>query len=124
MNAYSLLASLHVLAVVGAGLLLAVALGAKDPALTPLLSRLTRAVGLSLGALLLTGLGLVALSGNTWVHTWWFRISFLLYLALGALHGMSSRALKTQRLQRASSLAFAACAVLALILVLMEAKPF
>lgn len=135
MTLYSLLVSLHVItAILGLGPLtiLALATSSGAPTSPPVerIAQLLRLTGWSLLAMFLTGAGLIALTHGELGKTGWVRVSFGLFLLLGALHGISRR-----RLSRARSatpplapvlgaLPWAMCAVVAAITYLMEAKPW
>ncbi|MEI9940327.1 MAG: hypothetical protein WDO69_24180 [Pseudomonadota bacterium] len=129
---------IHVMsAVFAGGLVAAVAVvagrSATDSSLTNrLLLRLTRGASLGLGATFLTGIGLDLVVGGALHERWWFRLAGISMIAAGALIATVRR-----RLSRVASgavgqtallavpwLAYAACAVVAWITVLMELQPF
>jgi hypothetical protein len=82
--------------------------------------------------MLLTGILLDIAAGGAFRHLWWFRGSALLLVATGALHAQARRALRsglTQQsedvaLRRIEWIAYTMCVLVALIVVLMEVKPF
>ena len=139
---YRLLVAAHaVAAVLGLGLITAVAIaasvaGRSRPAVNETLAwlrPLLRYSAFSLAAMLVTGVLLdVAVSG-AWSRTWWFRGSVLLLIATGALHGrtraivckdLSTGSGTEAALLRVSRMAFGMCGLIAVITVLMEVKPF
>ena len=123
--AYSLLLALHVLSLVFcAGPVLALALvpGGLSP---PAAERLSRVASWALLALLITGGVAVAMTGPVFIHTWWLRLSVLLFLVIGALTGRLRKL--TRNAGSASGvrpLAWAIIIALALVVYLMEGKPF
>lgn len=99
----------------------------------PLLDALLRYSVLSLAAMLLTGILLDVAARGAFHNLWWFRISALLLLLTGALHGQARRAVRGARdgqdggdaiLRKVERIACAMCALVAAITVLMEVKPF
>jgi hypothetical protein len=87
----------------------------------------------SLAAMLITGILLDLAAGGAFHGTWWFRISALLLIAAGALHGQARRAVRQGLakendgeavLRRVEHIAWGMCSVIAMITVLMEVKPF
>ena len=102
----------------------------------PRTAQLLRIVGWSLPGILVTGAAIIALTHGALGETRWMRVSFFLFLLLGALHGFARRTLR--KLQTASSalsassssirplrrIAWAMSALVVLITWLMEAKPF
>jgi hypothetical protein len=96
------------------------------------LGSLLRASGISLGVMLVTGVLLNLAAGNGFSATWWFRGSALLLVATGVLHGIARRTVRAapasadrgSALRRVEGLAYAMCALIAVIAVLMELKPF
>jgi hypothetical protein len=136
MNLYSTSVFLHVLAaILGLGPLTTLAVIASSP--TPSLpaerfAQILRVVGWSLLALLVTGVLIIAQTRGTLGQTGWVRVSFGLFVVLGALHGMVRRRLKRSRdtlpsvaLPRGlSPLLWVMCALVAAITYLMEAKPW
>jgi uncharacterized membrane protein len=141
-RAYILLLVTHVLiAILGVGSVAAIAVistiarrsgrAAVDASiwLTPLL----RTTAFSLALMFITGASLDYLVGGAFHRMGWFRASVLLLVALGALNGLSRRAMRAglatpqQRdasLRRIEWLAYTMCALIAAITALMEAKPF
>jgi hypothetical protein len=122
--AYSLLVAVHVVSFLFcAGPLLALALA---PDMGPSAAqRLTRVASFGLLALLVTGVGAIAMTGPAFIHTWWLRLSLILFLVIGALTGRLRRLTREPgsagavgRLARVTTLA------LVLVVYLMEAKPF
>lgn len=138
MSLYSFVAGLHVIVAVGGlGQLAIIPLVAGNPewGSTPMLKRILVGASGSLVVMLLTGLWLLGLENWTFAHSGWFSVSMLLFLALGALLGISRGTLKkidasvvpfqksplTPRLRILTTLA---SVTLVLIVFLMEAKPF
>lgn len=133
---------LHVLvAVLGLGSTASVAIvattarktgrGATDvvAAVRPLL----RYSALSLAAMLVTGLLLDLAMNGAFHNWWWFRASVLLLVVTGALHGQASRAVRSELvsndrtdavLRKVERLSYTSCALIGMITVLMELKPF
>jgi hypothetical protein len=101
------------------------------PSIWTALQRLARGATWSLPVMLLSG-ALLEYSVAWGHHTeWWFRLSFVLFLALGALLGATRRALRrldsatdAGPLQGVARRAWAMCAVVAIIAFLMAAKPW
>lgn len=136
MNLYSTSVFLHVLAaILGLGPLTTLAVISSSP--TPSMpverfAQLLRIVGWSLGALLVTGVLIVAQTRGALGQTGWVRASFGLFVVLGALQGVVRRRLKSSRsaapsgaLPRGlSPLLWTMCALVAAITYLMEAKPW
>ena len=122
---YSLLLTLHVVSLVFcAGPVLALAL--VPTGFTPSAAhRLSRVASFALLALLVTGGTAVAMTGQAFVHTWWLRLSLLLFLVIGALTGRLRRL--TRDAGSASGvrpLAWTITVALGLVVYLMEGKPF
>jgi uncharacterized membrane protein len=96
------------------------------------LGSLLRVSGVSLGAMLVTGVLLNFAAGNAFSAMWWFRGSALLLIATGVLHALARRTIRTapaggdrrSALRRVERIAYAMCALIAVIAVLMEIKPF
>lgn len=136
MNLYSLLVFMHVLtAILGLGPLTALAIASSMPA--PLLppawfAQLLRVVGWSLGAMLVTGILIVAQTHGVLGKTGWVRASFGLFLLLGALQGIVRRRVKriaaatspAVRARGLSPLLWTMCVLVGAITYLMEAKPW
>jgi uncharacterized membrane protein len=99
-------------------------------------AQLLRIVGWSLPGVLLTGAAIIALTHGALGETRWMKLSFFLFLLLGALHGLARRTLR--KLQTATTapapasspanplhrITWAMSALVVLITWLMEAKPF
>jgi hypothetical protein len=141
-SVYTSVLVLHVLvAVLGLGSIASIAIvaaAARRPghravdALT-WLGPLLRYSALSLGAMLATGILLGATSAGAVYEAWWFRGSALLLVLTGVLHGQARRAVRQglanrgdgdAAVRRVARLAYGMCALVALIAVLMEVKPF
>jgi hypothetical protein len=97
------------------------------------LGLLLRYSALSLGAMLATGILLGVTSAGAVHEAWWFRGSALLLVLTGALHGRARRAVRLGltnagdgdvAVRRVARLAYGMCALIAVIAVLMEVKPF
>ena len=89
--------------------------------------------GFSLAAMLVTGVLLGIASAGAVHEAWWFRGSALLLIATGALHarargtvrhGLGDAGEGVPALRRVERLAYAMCAIIAVIAALMEVKPF
>jgi succinate dehydrogenase hydrophobic anchor subunit len=87
----------------------------------------------SLAVMLVTGVLLDLTVRGAFSATWWFRVSVLLLVATGALHGQVRRVVRKGlveesgrqfALRRIERLAYAMCVLIAVITVLMEVKPF
>jgi uncharacterized membrane protein len=149
MTAYTLVLVTHVLvAILGVGSIASIAFvtttarrsGREPSDLSTWLSPLFRISAFSLLIMLITGATLDYLVGGAFHHMWWFRVSFLLLLVTGALHGGTRRTVRTglaaqpasgsgsasaaASLRRVERLAYAMCFLIAAITALMEAKPF
>ena len=134
MTLYQFALATHVAtAVVGLGQVLGVAIvagAARDVTPVPdsvvtALRRLLRGTGVALGLMLLSGIAIdYALDGFPHKQ-WWFRLSFLQMFVLGALNGVSTRALRgaPPALHRIAVIALVMCTLLAEIAILMELKP-
>ena len=122
---YSLLVALHVVGLVFcAGPVLAIALvpGGLTP---PGVQRLSWVAGFGLLGVLLTGAAAVAMTGPTFIHTWWLRLSVLLLLVIGALTGRLRKLTRDPgSASKLRPLAWTITIALALAVYLMEAKPF
>jgi hypothetical protein len=97
------------------------------------LKRLLRVANWSLLVMLLSGIGLLYASQWTLAQTGWFRVGFVLYIALGPLLGISQARLRKAlanatlapaAMRRVSTLMWVASALVAVVVVLMVAKPF
>lgn len=136
MSLYSTSVSLHVLAAIfGVGPLTALAIVSSSPAPSLPLERfaqLFRVVGWGLGLLLLTGVLIIYETHGALGKTGWVRVSFGLFVVLGALRGIVGRRLRRKSggtpavalPPGVSPLLWAMCAVVAAITYLMEAKPW
>lgn len=131
MSAYSLLLAIHaILAVLGVGPTVAVALRARSggPGAVADLRRLLWLASFSLFGLLLSGVAVIRWSGaaDAFVDAWWLRVSGALFLVLGALVGYARRLLAKPdpSLRKVERLGWAMCALVGAIVGLMEAKPF
>jgi hypothetical protein len=80
-----------------------------------------------------TGVLLGATSAGAVHEAWWFRGSALLVVLTGVLHGLARRAARRGlanegdgdvAVRRVVRLAYGMCALIAVIAVLMEVKPF
>jgi hypothetical protein len=106
----------------------------RDPTeLLPWLGPLLRWSAFSLATMLATGILLDLAAKGAFRGSWWFRGSALLLVTAGALHGQARRTVRSwvanqansdTLLRRVERLAYAMCAVIAGITVLMEVKPF
>jgi hypothetical protein len=97
------------------------------------LGPLLRYSAFSLAAMLATGILLGITSAGAVHEAWWFRGSALLLVPIGALHARARRAVRRGlategdgdlALRRVARLALGMCALIAVIAVLMEVKPF
>lgn len=136
MNLYSLSVFLHVLtAILGLGPLTVLAIASSTPApampLAPFV-QLLRLVGWSLAAMLVTGVLIIAQTHGALGKTGWVRVSFGLFLILGALQGIVRRRLKRMAAATPSAalprglspLLWTMCALVGAITYLMEVKPW
>jgi hypothetical protein len=140
-NLYTLTISVHVVtAILGLGQIVGTAVLASStqpgapvaPGALMALKRLGRGTTWALLLMLLSGMLLEYASGGSFHDTWWFRLSLLLLVSLGALQGASRRALRklepgsdsSRLLRRIVRIALAMCAIVALITTLMEVKPW
>ena len=105
--------------------------GSKD--LSAWLGPLLRYSAFSLAAMLATGVFMDVAAGGAFHQAWWFRGSALLLVATGVLHGQARRAVRPSLasdaaadivLRRVERIAYGMCALIAVIAVLMEVKPF
>jgi hypothetical protein len=133
MSAYLMVRVVHVVvAVLGAGLVVAVALVAREGHRQPPAGLLTlvRAAQGALGLLLVTGIAMGVLLGGALHEAWWFRLSGLALVATGVLIGrvrslvLRWSAGEADTGSQASRTAWGACALVAVIALLMELKPF
>lgn len=135
---YSPLLVLHVLvAVLGVGSIASIALVAATSRRTSQgaaqavawLGPLLRYSVVSLAAMLVTGVLMDLAVNGAFRNSWWFRGSALLLVATGALHGLTRRTVRSGSdssavFRRVQRLAYGMCALVAVITVLMELKPF
>ncbi|MDP4200371.1 MAG: hypothetical protein Q8922_15225 [Bacteroidota bacterium] len=133
-----ILSVIHLLAAVtGLGLITALALMARKPgwANAQFMLQMFKIVVWSMVIMLVTGVGMLAATGWVFEQTWWFRISFLFFIALFAFHGIASGTLKkiiasgtplpsSPMLGKLRTMTMLMCVALILIVVLMEGKPF
>lgn len=135
MNLYSTLVFLHVAsAILGLGplTLLAVLASAPSPTLSAeCFAKIGRIVGGGLGAMLVTGVAIMAQAHGAFGGAGWIKASVALFVALGALQGVVQRRLKRAAAAGAgafpagiATLLWAMFALVAAITLLMEAKPF
>jgi len=119
MTLYSTLVFVHVLAaIVGLGPLATLAFSSEPMPV----ARIFRFVRWGLLTMLVTGLLIVAETHGVLGKTTWVRVSFALFIVLGALTGTVGRRLK--RSQEVRPLLYAMCALVAVITYVMEAKPW
>ncbi|MDB6078813.1 MAG: hypothetical protein JWO82_2560 [Akkermansiaceae bacterium] len=135
MNLYSTLVALHVIAsILGLGPLSALAFSTTTAGSFSVerTTRLMRWVAVSLLLVLATGAATIYLTHGALGELAWVRVSFGLFLVLGALHGVARKQLR--RIAAAgppalpgkilAPILWAMCGVVAVITYLMEAKPF
>lgn len=125
MTLYLLMVAIHVMGVVlAAGSVLAVAL--VPEALSPGgVQRLATMASVGLAALLLTGAVAIAMTGGELGRAWWLRVSFLLFLVVGALTGRLRRSARAGKSAGAlRRLSWSITGMMGLVVYLMEAKPF
>ena len=130
---YTSLLVIHVVvAVVGVGSIASVAIvaaiarraGQASTQVLLSIAPLLRYSAFSLAAMLLTGILLDFAAHGAFHESWWFRGSALLLVATGALHGFARRAMRTAALRRVECIAYGMSALVAVITMLMEVKPF
>jgi hypothetical protein len=139
---YTSVLVVHVLvAVLGLGSIASVAIvaatagrvGRRSTGALTWLGPLLRYSAFSLAAMLATGMLLGITSAGAVHEAWWFRGSALLLVATGALHARARRTVRRGlanegdgdlTLRRVARLAYGMCALIAVIAVLMEVKPF
>jgi hypothetical protein len=125
MNVYSLVVALHVVSLsfcAGPVLALAFVPGELSP---PAARRLSRVASIGLVFLLLTGAAALAMTGPAFVHTGWFRVSGVLFLVIGGLLGALGKSTRTPgSASKVRTLAWIVTVLLAVVVYLMEAKPF
>lgn len=126
MTLYAFCLCLHVIAaILGLGSIVGtLVVAGSEPPVPELLRRFGRRTNLALVAMLLTGAGVEAASGGAFHEALWFRISFALLLVLGALQALAARLLRSGRYRGVGRTAGAMCALVAIVTVLMEAKPW
>ena len=140
MTLHDIALSVHVVtAIVGVGQVAALAGLAAGPltgstgsaATWKALRRLAIAGNLSLAVMLITGLLLDYSVGGGYHHFWWFRISFLAFIALGGILGGVRRTVRKNlaspddhALRGVARAGWLMCAIIAFIAVLMQAKPW
>ena len=142
MSLYLVALMAHVLvAILGLGSVVSVALmaatvrrtgrGAAEAAtwIRPLL----RVSAFSLAGMLVTGVIIIAAAGGGYHRAWWLRLSVLLLVVTGAMHGLARRTLKAEPandhearlvLHRVERIAYGMSTLIATITILMELKPF
>jgi hypothetical protein len=132
MTSYLAVKVLHLLtAILGlgqVGALLAISWQASTPA-APIVIRLARIVTVSLLLMLLSGIGLLKMSGWAFAPTWWVRGSFSLMLVIGFSAQRIVKAARSHDRPESSSPAVRHYSLLIAILTglivwLMTAKPF
>jgi hypothetical protein len=132
----------HVLvAVLGLGSIASVAIvaatarraGSGSTGASVWLGPLLRCSELSLAAMLATGVLMDLMVGGEFRAAWWFRGSALLLVTTGVLQAQARRAVRRELvseddgavvLRRVEWIAYGMCALIAVIAVLMEVKPF
>ena len=122
---YSVVVALHVVSFAFcAGPVLAIALAAGGIS-SPAVQRLVRVASFALLALLITGGFAAAVTGGAFFQTWWLRLSILLFLVIGALTGRLRRLSRQPGSEGAMRrVGWAITVALALVVYLMEGKPF
>lgn len=139
MTPYPICLSVHVVtAILGLGQIVGTAIVASSaptdapvsPGTLTALRRLWLGTSAALAIMLLSGALLEHTGGGTFHTTLWFRVSFLLFIALGALQGMIRRTLRkverepdSRALREVVRLSGVMCAGVAVVSVLMEVKP-
>jgi len=123
---YSVVVALHVVSFAfcaGPVVALTLAVGGMSP---PAAQRLVRVASFALLALLITGGYAAAVTGGAFFQTWWLRLSILLFLVIGALLGLLRRL--SRQLPGSGgavrTLGWVITVALALVVYLMEGKPF
>jgi hypothetical protein len=140
MSPFAIALTIHVLAaILGLGPVVAMAFtSARRPAeaslaeeLRTLMLRLSTWTGLGLGTLLLSGVLIEAAAGGSFHETWWFRLSFLLLIVLGALNGQIRRRLRrldkaraADALRAVSVPVWSMLAIIAVVTILMINRPW
>lgn len=137
---FAIALTIHVLAaILGLGPIVAMAFanarrpeqGALAEELRGLMLRLSTWTSLGLGTLLLTGVLIEVASGGSFHGTWWFRLSFLLFIVLGVLNGQTRRKLRrlgtggaADALRAVSVPVWSMLAIVGVIAVLMTNRPW
>jgi hypothetical protein len=140
MNLFALAISVHVItAILGLGQIVGTAVLASSlpqdapvaPAALVALRRFGRGTTWSLVLMLLSGVLVEYASGGSFHEAWWFRLSFVLLIALGALQGRIRAVLRKVEsakdgllLRGVVRIALAMSAIVAVVAVLMEVKPW
>ncbi len=134
MTLYQVAVALHaVAAVLGLGQVAALVTIASfaDSKSLPLIHKLMWTVTWSMLALLVTGIMIIASLRGVYADTWWLRISFLLMLVVGALVGRTRGVVRKAAGVGSDGLfaslrrtGWAISVIVAVIVVLMSAKPF
>ena|SRR5258706_7425273 len=135
---YALAISIHIVtAILGLGQIAGIAIvtsstSVQAPAATgtwTALQRLVRGSRWSLVIMLLSGVLLEYASGGAFHDAWWFRLSFLSLLVLGAINGRMGRTIRKREsvgdertLRGVARSAWMMCAITAFIAILMEVK--
>jgi hypothetical protein len=104
------------------------------PVTLGLMRRLARVTSISLGLMLLSGIGVMIPTRGAYGAAWWFRIAFVLFLVLGFFNGQLQRALRVasgpasdasaRAVARLSTLTWTMCGIVTVIVILMASKPF
>jgi hypothetical protein len=142
MNGYTMVVVFHVVvAVLGVGQVGAIAIGASSARRSGMalaqaatwLAPLLRSTRWSLVAVVATGISIDVAAGGVYHHSWWVRLSGFLMVVTFLFHrralatvsrvlrGEGDAAAAFQRVERA---AWSMCGTVALVTMLMEAKPF
>lgn len=145
MNLYTFVSSIHVVvAILGVGPLMALAVMTRRPPLPvgvsrpmppePALrafARLMRLCQMSLGLMLMTGAIMIAIVHGAFGRQMWMMVSVALFVVLGGGTALVQRHFKKalvmgsiNHVERAHRLLLAMCALVVVIALLMEAKPF
>ncbi len=140
MSLFAIALTIHILAaILGLGPLVAMAFASGRrraeaslaEELRTLMLRLSTWASLALGALLVTGVLIEAGSGGSFHETWWFRLSFLLLIVLGALNGQVRRKLRrldaaraADELRSVSAIVWSMLALVAVVTILMTNRPW
>lgn len=131
MTLYSVAVAIHVLAaVLAVGLVGAIPITARLARQANRLAdaegtmkALLRAVQAGLGVMLLSGVLLDVSASGAFHKTGWFKASMVAIVVLGALLGQARGAIRRGALHQMERWGWAMCTVVALITVLMQAKP-